>query len=142
MTGRLRRLVRDDRGSAMVAAFTLMFALTGGSIIWLTRDVDRAVNAAAEADAVAFQAARAGAQAINPASLRSSHPTLDPTAAATRATQTAATILTANQSVGRVVAVSVDGDRVTVTVAITEAGRTVTGRGTARLQAGITGPGS
>jgi hypothetical protein len=134
-------LERDDRGSAMVTAVVLMLALTGGAILWLTRDHDRAVSAAAQADSVAFQAARAGAQAVAPASLRTSSPVLDPAAAAARATSTAAALLASNGTTGHVVSVDVAGDRITVIVAITEAGRTVAGRGTARLAVGVTGDG-
>jgi hypothetical protein len=137
----LRRLLRDDRGSAMVASFVLMLALTGGAIIWLARDVDRTVNAANEADALAFQAARAAAQAVDPSSLRADSPRIDPAGAQTRAAHAAATLLASNHTTGSVVSVDVNGDRVTVVVAINEAGRTVAGRGTARLAVGVNGEG-
>ena len=129
----------DDRGSATVAMVLLMFSLVGGSLLWLTWNVDRSVNAAGDADAIAFQAARAGAQGIQVASLRTSNPTLDPDAATNKATEAALLLLDANKIDGRVTGVNVAGDRITVIVEITEAGRIVTGRGTARLAVGVTG---
>ena len=52
-------------------------------------------------------------------------------------------MLAANGSVGTVTAVEVspDGDRVTVVVQLIEAGRAVTGRGTARLAVGVAAEG-
>ena len=140
---RTRTREQRERGSSVLVALLLMMTLTGGAILWLTRDVDRAVGAAAEADSVAFQAARAAAQQIDPASLRTSTPRIDPAAARQRAHTAAAQLLTANGTTGAVTAVEVsgDGDRVTVIVEIVEAGRTVTGRGTARLAVGVTAEG-
>ena len=135
--------LRDETGSASVLTLLLMLSLTGGAILWLSRDVDRAINTAAEADSVAFQSARAAAQAIDPASLRASTPRIDPVAAHQRAVDAAAQMLAANGSVGAVTAVEVSpaGDRVTVSVQLVEAGQTVTGRGTARLAVGVAAEG-
>ena len=135
--------VRDETGSATVLMLLLMLSLTGGAVLWLSRDVDRAINTAAEADSVAFQAARAAAQGIDPGSLRSSTPRIDADAARQRAIDAAAQMLAANGSVGTVTAVEVspDGDRVTVVVQLIEAGRAVTGRGTARLAVGVAAEG-
>ena len=132
----------DDRGSATVAAIALMLSLTGGSLLWLTWNVDRSINAASDADAIAFQAARAGAQAIDPASLRTDTPTLNSDQAPQVAIDAAASLFAANETTGRVVSVQVEADRVTVIVEITEAGRTVTGQGTARLAVGGNGEGT
>lgn len=141
----IRRLLcrrGDDRGSATVAAIALMLSLIGGSLLWLTWNVDRSINAASDADAIAFQAARAGAQAIDPASLRTETPALNPEQAPQLAIDAAASLFAANETAGRVVSVQVEADRVTVIVEITEAGRTVTGQGTARLAVGVDGEGT
>ena len=141
----IRRLLSrrgDDRGSATVAAIALMLSLTGGSLLWLTWNVDRSINAASDADAIAFQAARAGAQAIDPASLRTDTPTLNADQAPQFAIDAAASLFAANETAGRVVSVEVEADRVTVIIEITEAGRTVTGQGTARLAVGVDGEGT
>jgi len=132
----------DDRGSATVAAIALMLSLTGGSLLWLTWNVDRSINAASDADAIAFQAARAGAQAIDPASLRTATPMVSADKAPQFAIEAAAALFAANETSGRVVSVNVEADRVTVIVEITEAGRTVTGQGTARLAVGVDGEGT
>lgn len=135
---RLHDAGRDDRGSAMVVAFLMMLTLTGGSILWLSRDVDRAVNARAQADSLAFQTARQAAQAIEPASLRDGTPRIAAAAAVDRAEATFPELAAAIGVEGRVVTTEVREDRVTVTVELSEAGRTVTGRATARLAVGIT----
>ena len=133
---------RGDRGSAVVTTVVLMVTITGGALIWLTRDVDRQIAAVSQANAIALQAARAGAQHLTAASLRGTDPvTLDPDAASHAATTTTSDLLDANRTTGRVEAVTITGDRITVTVSITEAGRTVTGQATARATAGVTRPG-
>ena len=142
MTGRILARRGDDRGSATVAAILLMLSLTGGSLIWLTWNVDRSINAAGEADAIAFQAARAGAQAVEPASLRTTTPTLNADQAPRLALDATAALFAANETTGRVLSVNIAPDRVTVVVEITEAGRTVTGQGTARLAVGVGGEGT
>ena len=140
----IRRLMHggDDRGSATVAAIALMLSLTGGVLLWLTWNVDRSINAASDADAIAFQAARAGAQAIDPASLRTTTPALNAGRAPQLAIDAAVALFAANATTGRVISVNVDPDRVAVVVEITEAGRTVTGQGTARLAVGVGGEGT
>ena len=138
---RRRRRVRwgDDRGSVVVTTVVLMVTLTGGALIWLTRDVDRQIAAVSQANAVALQAARAGAQRLTPASLRGANTiTIDRDTASRAATATASNLLDANHTVGRVETVLITGDRITVTVSITEAGRTVTGQATAHATAGVT----
>lgn len=136
------RTPHDDRGSATVAAIVLMLSLTGGALLWLSWNVDRSINAASDADAIAFQAARAGAQAVDPASLRTATPILNHDLAPELALNAATSLLAANETTGRVVSVEVGPDRVTVVVEITEAGRTVTGQGTARLAVGVRGEGT
>lgn len=137
-----RRAV-GDAGSATVSAYLVLLSFVGGAILWLTRDVDRAVSAGAEADSIAFQAARSAAQQVTPASLRVGRPAIDAGAAAPAAVATADLLLDRNGSVGRVLSVEVSpgGDRVTVVVELTEAGREVAGRGTARLATGVSAEG-
>ena len=142
MNPHLRARAGQDRGSATVAAIVVMLSLIGGSLLWLTWNVDRSINAASDADAIAFQAARAGAQAIDPASLRTAEPTLSADEAPQMATDAAAALFAANETIGRVISVNVAPDRITVVVEITEAGRTVTGQGTARISVGVGGEGT
>ena len=54
----------------MVLGVVLMFAFTAGAVIWLARDVDRAVSDRASAQSIAFQAARSGAQQVDIEALR------------------------------------------------------------------------
>ena len=142
MKPRRDRAPHDDRGSATVAAIVLMLSLTGGALLWLSWNVDRSINAASDADAIAFQAARAGAQAVDPASLRTATPVLNPDLVPQLTVDAAALLFAANETTGRVISVDVGADRVTVVVEITEAGRTVTGQGTARLAVGVRGEGT
>ena len=142
MTGGVRSRRGNDRGSATVAAIVVMLSLIGGSLLWLTWNVDRSINAAGDADAIAFQAARAGAQAIDSASLRTTAPRINAEKAPQLAADAAAALFNSNQTTGRVVSVNVQSDRVTVVVEITEAGRTVTGQGTARIAVGVAGEGT
>lgn len=142
MKPRRECILCDDRGSATVAAIVLMLSLTGGALLWLSWNVDRSINAANDADAIAFQAARAGAQAVDAASLRTATPVLNFDLAPQLAVEAAASLFAANETTGRVISVDVGADRVTVVVEITEAGRTVTGQGTARLAVGVRGEGT
>jgi len=120
----------------MVAGLTLMIAFTFGALVWLASDVDRSVSNQSAAQSIAFQAARSGAQAAQVDSLRSGDTeTLDPAAARTAAT-TLANALFSSYGVSGTVSVAVDAGsaKVTVTVSITDAGRTVTGVGAARAE--------
>jgi hypothetical protein len=129
---------RGDRGAAMVTGLVLMFAFTAGAIIWLARDVDRAVSERASAQSIAFQAARSGAQQVDIEALRGG-PTpsiaIDPALARSAVESTVARLLDAYGLDGVVTAIDVAGDRVTVSLEVQSAGRTVTGTGSARAQA-------
>jgi len=128
---------RGDRGSAMVAGVVLMFAFTAGAIIWLARDVDRAVSDRASAQSIAFQAARSGAQQVDIDALRrvpGGTIDIDRELARASAEATAARLFEAYDLDGRITAIDVVGDRVTVAVEVNTAGRTVTGAGSARAQ--------
>jgi hypothetical protein len=120
----------------MVTGVVLMFAFTAGAIIWLARDVDRAVSDRASAQSIAFQAARSGAQQIDVDVLRRPDGAIaiDPDLARPAAEDAAARLLVAYDLDGRITAVDVVGDRITVTLEVETAGRTVTGTGSARAQ--------
>jgi hypothetical protein len=122
----------------MVTGVVLMFAFTAGAIIWLARDVDRAVSDRASAQSIAFQAARSGARQVDIAALRGlpGEPiAIDPGLARPAAERTAARLFDAYDLVGSITAIEVAGDRVTVSLEVESAGRIVTGTGSARAQA-------
>lgn len=129
------RRAAGDRGSGLVVGITLMFAFTFLGLVWLARDVDRAVSNRSAAQAIAFQSARSGAQAAVVPGLRGgTAPTIDESAARTAASRTAATLFASYGVSGRVTSIGVGADEVTVTVAIDDGGRTVTGSGTVRAE--------
>lgn len=122
----------------MVLGVVLMFAFTAGAVIWLARDVDRAVSDRASAQSIAFQAARSGAQQVDIEALRrlpGAPIVIDRDLARPAAEAAAGRLFAAYDLNGRIIAIDVVGDRVTVRVAVETAGRTVTGIGTARAQA-------
>jgi Tfp pilus assembly protein PilX len=129
------RQVADDRGAGLVVGITLMFAFTFLGLVWLARDVDRAISNRSAAQAIAFQAARSGAQAAVVPGLRGGElPTIDESAAVEAAARTATALFGSYGVSGRVTSISVAVDDVTVSVAIDDAGRTVTGVGTVRAE--------
>jgi len=129
------RRARGEGGSGTVAAITLIFAFTFLGLVWLARDVDRSISNRSAAQSIAFQAARSGAQAADVTALRDGAVTAVEPMAAHVAAQRTATALFASYGVsGTVTEISVDGDRVTVSVTITDAGRTVSGSGTVRAE--------
>lgn len=127
---------RGDRGSSMVTGVVLMFAFTAGAIIWLARDVDRAVSDRASAQSIAFQAARSGAQQVDIDVLRrpAGAIAIDPGLAGSAAEGVAARLFDAYDLDGRITDIDIVGDRITVTLEVESAGRTVTGTGSARAQ--------
>ena len=136
-----RRFRSDDSGTGVVAALTLMFVFTAGALIWLSRDVDRADQARSDANSIAFQAARAGAQQVQGNRLfDNSTPVVDPDLARAAVSQTTSNLLAKFGESGSVAAVIIEGDRVTVTVVVDVAGRTAHGTGSARARAGVDGP--
>jgi hypothetical protein len=133
LDGRDRRC-RDDRGSGLVAGIALIFAFTFLGLVWLARDVDRGVSNRSAAQSIAFQAARSGAQSAAITDLRSGATLVDPAAANRAATSTAGALFTSYGVDGRVTSIEVVADSVSVSVAITDNGRTVTGAGTVRAE--------
>ncbi len=125
-----------DSGSGMVAGIVLIFAFTFVGMVWLAHDVDRGVSNRSAAQSIAFQAARSGAQSSSIADLRSGADagTIDEAAARQAATATAASLFASYEVDGTVTAIDVDGDRVAVTVEITDGSVTVTGAGTVRAE--------
>ncbi len=59
-----RSSVTDERGAGLVVGIALMFAFTFLGLVWLARDVDRAVSNRSAAQAIAFQSARSGAHVL------------------------------------------------------------------------------
>jgi len=129
-----------DRGSATVLMITLCFVFLAGALLWLSRTVDQSLDDRTNAAAIALQAARAGAQAIDPVSLREGRAVVDPAAAARTATSAAQQLLAANGDTGEVGGVSVEGNRVTVSVTITTTGRPATGSASASAVVGVDAP--
>jgi len=137
-----RHRTESDRGSATVLMITLCFTFLAGSLLWLSRTVDQSLDDRANAAAIALQAARAGAQAIDLTSLRDGRAAVDPTAARVAATSTTNRLLASNGDSGSIAAMSIDGNRVTVSVTITTTGRPATGSASASAVVGVDGPSS
>jgi hypothetical protein len=119
---------------------TLCFTFLAGSLVWLSRTVDQSLDDRTNAAAIAFQAARAGAQAIDPVSARSGASIVDPIAARTAVASTTARLLAANGDSGALTALSIEGNRVTVSVTITTTGRPATGTASATAIVGVDAP--
>ncbi len=124
---------RGDDGAGLVAAFVILFAFTFLGLVWLARDVDRSVSNRSAAQSIAFQAARSGAQSADVSTLRGADaPRIDPAAAHRAVAATASSLFASYGLAGTVTEIRVEADLVTVSVAVTDAGRTVTGTGTVR----------
>lgn len=128
----------------IITGLVLMFSFTFSALVYLVRDVDRGISHRAPAQAVAFQAARAGAQQIDVHSLRLGNPTtvrLDPVAAERAARSALAQSLTSEAMSDptrklQVVEIAVGIDQVAVRVEIRDGNRVVTGFGVARSVVG------
>jgi hypothetical protein len=144
MTTRARRSLGDDCGSGYMAAFIVLFSMLTFGGVAVVADSGRIVSSERNASAAAFESARAGAQAIDDTTIRTSaNASIDPAEAAARARSAAAELLIGSSA--SVSSVTVDGDQVVVTITdrvdrwfpgladieITETGR-------ARLAVGIT----
>lgn len=136
--------LRDERGqvTAMWAILALALLVLGG----LVYDGGQILTARREANNLARQAARAGAQQLDENSVRAGNPTLDPVAA-----EAAARDYLARRNVTPT-AVSVVDSTVTVTVTLTQPtpllalvgieDRAVTSTASARSARGVTGEGT
>jgi hypothetical protein len=128
----------------IITGLVLMFTFTFTGLVWLVRDVDRAVSGRAPAQAVAFQAARAGAQQIDRRELRAGGPEsvrIDPVAAERAAREAVSDAL---QSDGlkdssvqlRVVSITTTRDQVDVVVELRDGLRVANGFGRAQAVMG------
>ncbi len=129
-----------DSGSATVLMITLCFVFLAGSLLWLSRTVDQSLDDRTNAAEIAFQAARAGAQAIDPVAARSGEAVIDPAAAREAIASTTGRLLAANGDTGSVSSISIERNRVTVSVTITTTGRPATGTASASAVAGVDAP--
>ncbi|MBK5330866.1 MAG: hypothetical protein JJD93_02780 [Ilumatobacteraceae bacterium] len=129
-----------DTGSATVLMITLCFVFLAGSLVWLSRTVDQSLDDRTNAAAIALQAARAGAQEIDPTSARIGIAIVDSVAATSAVASTTARLLAVNGDTGSVSAVSIERNRVTVSVTITTTGRSATGTASATAVAGVDAP--
>ena len=124
---------RGDAGAGLATALVLLFAFTASGVVWLARDVDRAISNRGAAQSIAFQAARTGAQQIDIVELRSSGAVMvDEPAARLASQEAAARLLQAYGLDGQVVRITVSGDLVEVEIRVVDGGRAVTGVGGAR----------
>ena len=135
---------RDDQGSGYMAAFIVLFAtLTAGGMSVIA-DSSRIVAAERRATAVSFEAARAGAQAVDDSTIRlAGAATLDPIAAQDAAAVAAGQLLIGSSAT--LTSVEIIDDQVVVSITdqvdpwfpgLSNVNVTETGR--ARLAVGIT----
>ncbi len=139
----LRRFRDDERGAGYIAAFIVLFAVLTLGGVGVIVDSARIVSAQRHASAAAFEAARAGAQALQVGSARDGGASLDPDAARAAALQAAGGLLAGTDAT--VSDVTVTGDEVVVTVTRRVdpyfpviSGRTVNETGRARILVGVT----
>lgn len=124
----------DDRGSGLVAGIAFMFAFTFLGLVWVARDVDRGISNQSAATAIAFQAARSGAQSARVEEVRTGDlGALDPEAARTAAGSTATRLIASYGVDGSVTAIDVDlaRSKVTVTITVVDGSKSVVGVGAA-----------
>ena len=136
----MTRPANRDVGSATVLMITLCFTFLAGALLWLSRTVDQSLNDRTNAAAVAFQAARAGAQALDTDSARAGVSIIDPVAARLAVGTTMRRLLAANGDTGSLTALSILSNRITVSVTITTTGRPATGTASVTAVAGVDGP--
>ena len=117
---RHERRLDGDVGTAMVAALVALSSFTVGSVLWLARDVDMTMSIRSTADAIAFQAARSGAQQLRTEALRGDAPlaVIDPVAAARAARTTTRDLLGREGLDGEVLAVVAMDEWIRVTVRV------------------------
>jgi Flp pilus assembly protein TadG len=139
----LRRIERDDRGSGYVAAFVVLFTVLTVAGVGVLVDSARVVTAQRDASAAAYEAARAGAQALTLGSARLDAAAVIDVDAARSAVLAAADQLLAGTNAA-VTAITVTADAVAVTVSRRVdpwfpmgPARTVTETGSVRVAAGI-----
>lgn len=101
-----------------MTATVLLFSFTAAAMVLLARDYDQRIATRSVAQAVAFQAARAGAQQIDVEVVRRDGLIVLDRAAAEEQARLTAQRLLADQGETGSVSVSIDGERVLVVVEI------------------------
>ena len=112
---------RGERGTAIITASVLLFTLTAGGILYLSRDVNRVVTNRSAAQSIAFQSARAGAQQVDVDALRNGggeRVEIDERAAETESARIGRLLLDAYGLEGSVSPPEIDGDTVTISVTV------------------------
>lgn len=131
------RLCGDDRGAGYLAAFIVLFSVLVVAGVGILIDSARIFAADRQCTSIAFEAARAGANALDAEAVREGVIVVDGVAANAAASAAAATFVSATGATLQ--SVSVEGDQVTVVVSADVdtwfpmiPDRTVTERATAR----------
>lgn len=134
----LRRCRDDDRGAGYLAAFIVLFSVLVVAGVGILVDSARVFAADRQCTSIAFEAARAGANAIDADVVRGGGLLLDPDSASAAARSAASAFVSGAGATLQ--SVTVDGDQVTVVVSATVdswfpvmSDRTVTERATARI---------
>lgn len=135
------RRLRGERGTAIITVTVLLFTVTFGSIVYLSRDVNRVVSHRSAAQSIAFQSARAGAQQVRPGSLRNGGGEvveLDEFAAREEAIRVGNRLFSSYGVAGaiRSTDVVVRGDTVTVTATVTDPNGDASATGSVQAQTG------
>lgn len=136
----VRRLWADERGAGTLGAFLVLFAVIVPLGVGILVDTARVMSADRQCRAIALEAARAGANALDPVALRGGVLAVDPTQAHAAAASAAAAFVSGSGAT--LTSVTVEGDRVTVMVSATVepwllSTRTVTKSASATATAGI-----
>jgi hypothetical protein len=114
----------------------LIFTLTAGALIWMSRDVDRRVSNRAVAQSVAFQSARAAAQQLVVRAVRvDGVVVIDRDRAVAAANSVATSLFEGYQVTGRMSSVSVTDTGVVVQVVVNDSTGDVIGIASARAVA-------
>lgn len=115
---RPRRSLADDRGAGYLAAFIVLFGTLTAAGVGILVDMARIVSTHRQADTIALEAARAGANAVDAGLLRNAGGVAVEPAAAQRAAASAAAAFVTGSGAS-IASITVDGDRVTVRVTAT-----------------------
>ena len=139
----LRRFRDDERGFGFIGAFVVLFAILVLGGVGVLVDSARQVSTQRLASSAAYEAARAGAQAIQVVGARDGAATIDASGARAAALDAAAGLLSGSGAT--VTSVTVTADEVVVTVSRRVeswfpvlSSRTVVETGRARIVSGIT----
>ena len=138
-----RRFRDDERGAGFVAAVIVLFGVLTLAGVGLIVDSARIVSAQRQASAAAYEAARAGANAVQVGTVRGGGASLDPTMARAAALDAANALLDGTDATVRDLTVSGNEVVVTVTRRVEPAfplvsARTINETGRARILVGVT----